>query len=288
MATFSRRPAEQSPQAREILIHAKHWPTAQRALNLMFASIHLESGEPPVFESELIAHNDTEPVYQFGDIERVCKGTTLSCMGIPLACAIAAKASRNLKYTYAITQYEFSISLYSQHGMDLEPHYSPHLHISTFPDDHVRFSHAVIAAYAAIENVGLEVRASKKKPSRKGGKWNPVVKKELEARLGAAGIDLGEDILWTVRGPVRKPEKERGVPPGTKEPWAAGMVRDCSIGIVDAIAYSSWFRSRVASHKANELTRAISPYDVINVQHTARRLILESLGFWRWYSVQKK
>jgi hypothetical protein len=57
---------------------------------------------------------------------------------------------------------------------------------------------------------------------------------------------------------------------------------DSEIPVIDAIAYAEWLRSGVASHAVNDLTPVLSPYDVINVQHVARRLLLETLGFWRW------
>jgi hypothetical protein len=54
------------------------------------------------------------------------------------------------------------------------------------------------------------------------------------------------------------------------------------VHIADAIAHASWLRSKVSSHKLKEdLLRALSAYDVTNVQHLARNLILESLGYLR-------
>jgi len=111
-------------------------------------------------------------------LERRCFGTT----GIPLACLLAAKASRKRAYVYAITKYMFSISQYSTSVKDLEPFRSKHIPVSSLPKDHVTFSHAILAAHSAIEDIGLEIRASSKNPSRINGKWNPVVKAELEKR----------------------------------------------------------------------------------------------------------
>ena len=50
--------------------------------------------------------------------------------------------------------------------------------------------------------------------------------------------------------------------------------------LVDAISYASWLRSKVASHNTKALTRGLSPYDVVNVQHLARRLLIEVLGIF--------
>ena len=65
-----------------------------------------------------------------------------------------------------------------------------------------------------------------------------------------------------------------------KAPWAYGNVRDCEILLIDAINYVSWLRSKIASHKVDRDIKLLSVYDVDNAQHLARRLILESLGFW--------
>jgi hypothetical protein len=37
---------------------------------------------------------------------------------------------------------------------------------------------------------------------------------------------------------------------------------------------------RIATYAAKRLTPSLSPYDVVNVQHLARRLILEVFGLW--------
>lgn len=84
-----------------------------------------------------------------------------------------------------------------------------------------------------------------------------------------------------LRGPKRRTEKKREVPIVVRARWAKGPVRDADIAIVDAIAYADWLRDRAAAHAAGNLTEVLSPYDVTNVQHLARRLILEVLGVWK-------
>jgi len=148
------------------------------------------------------------------------------------------------------------------------------------------FSHAIVSAYSAIEDLGLEVRASQKKPSRINGEWNPLVREDLESRLEKANIDLKETILWTIRGPMRNIERKRGIPILEKAPWARGPVRDAEIKIIDAIAYSDWLRDCVASHGVKALTKVLSPYDVVNVQHLTRRLLLETIRYWQYYEKQ--
>jgi hypothetical protein len=180
-----------------------------------------------------------------------------------------------------LAHFAFSLKVYSVGLRDLEPFRSAHLPVSPFPTDHVAFSHAIVAAYAAIENLGLEVRASATRPSRINNAWNPVVKADLEARLSAAGVSLAHPVLWTVRArptaihAARRPEiRERAA-------WSRGpYVRDQRTEVIDGIAYADWLRDRVAAHAAKKLTPSLSPYDVVNVQHVARRLLLSVLGAW--------
>jgi hypothetical protein len=266
---------------KEVVLYAATWPSAQRALGLIQACHLLLCGDPPVFSANLVAHNDIEPEWMRAE-QRIAQTKEMwSTGGIPIACAIAAKVSRRRQWIYAVTKYKFSLDIFSLQHIDLEPWKAPHLPISSFPADHVAFCHSIISAYSAIEDLKLTLRASAKRPSRINGRWNPAVKSDLEERLAEARIDIREPVLWTVRGPQRRIERRRSFPDGSKAPWSAWIVRDTEIPIVDAIAYAEWLRSWVASHAVNDLTAALSPYDVINVQHVSRRLLLETLGFWR-------
>jgi hypothetical protein len=268
---------------REIVIRARTWSTAQRALSLILSSLVAYRGNPSPLEDDLVAHNEEEPPFFDPDIRRSVISASFYTNSIPIACEIAGKASRKRKWVYALAKYKFSIQLYGVFGVDLEPFSAPHLSVSVFPDEHVMFSHAIVSAYSVVEDLGLEIRASQKRPSRIGGKWNQSVKQDLEKRLMKAGIDLSEPILWTLRGPRRKTERKREIPVLSKTGWASGPVRDSEVEVVDAIAYSDWLRDCVASHAVKDFTKVLSPYDVVNVQHLARRLLLEVLGYWRYY-----
>lgn len=278
---YTRNKYQQNQQ--EIIIYASNRQSAQKVLNLITSSLELYGGQPisPFGDIDLFAYNDEE-IKKLDEEELAeLRFKSFSTSGIPAACLIAAKASYRKKYVYAIAKYNFSVSLYSQFGVELEPWSAPHLPVSVHPEDHIAFSHAIISAYSVLEELGLEIRASSKKPSMIDGKWNPVVKKDLEQRLQKAGVDLSDKLLWTLRGPRRKIEKKRQIPIFEKMRWSAGPVRDSTVEIVDAIAYTSWLRSFVASHKVKEITEVISPYDVINTQHLARRLLLEPFGIWK-------
>lgn len=270
-------------KGKEVVLYAASWASAQRALDLIIGCHQLVLGDPPVIPIHQIAHSETEPEWMEEHERQAQVEKPYSTSDFPLACAVAAKASRRRHWVYAVAKYKFSLSLYSVHHVDLEPSRSTHLAVSSFPGDHVMFSHAIISAYSVVEDLGLEVRASAQKPSRINGEWNPVVKRDLEQRLTKSGVDHKETILWTVRGSKRKIETRRPIPIAAKAPWSGWIVRDSELQIIDAVAYADWLRDCVASHGVKDLTRVLSPYDVINVQHLARRLLLESLGFWRWH-----
>jgi len=267
----------------EIIIHSKTQEAAQRALNLILGCLNLCTREAIISPGDfnLLAYRDEE-IENLPSHEKARFSRNLGTGHVPTACALAAKASFRRKNIYAISKYNFSITNCSIFNVNLEPYRSSHISVSPYPDDHVRLCQAIVSGYSVLEELGFEIRASQKKQSMIKGKWNPLVKQEIEDRLTKAGINLQETLLWTLRGPKRRIELEKVPVLLAKEEWSNGiMVRDASIELVDAIAYASWLRSYVSSHKTKDITSVVSPYDVINVQHLSRRLILECLGFWR-------
>ncbi len=269
-------------KGREIVISTRSWAVAQRALDLIHGCHQLVNDIPPFVSIHPIAYNMTEPRWMEPEERQRQYEIEFSTADFPLACALAAKASRRRQWAYAVAKWKFSRSLYSVHHIDLEPWISRHLPVSSFPDDHVMFAYAIVTSYSVLEDLGMELRASSSRPSRVKGEWNPIVLQDLERRLNKGGVNLKETLLWTVRGTKRKIEKRRPIPPAARAPWSGWTVRDSELPIADAIAYADWMRDCVASHNVKDLTRVLSPYDVVNVQHLARRLLLECLGFWRW------
>jgi len=194
------------------------------------------------------------------------------------ACFLATKAARRRKHQYALAILHRSMALHSNNPMQLDPASARHVRLSPNPADHVRLGYAIVTAYAVIEQLGLEVRASQSNPSFINGAWNPNVRSELEARLKQAGIDLNDLAVWHLRGPRTRIENARGVRALRRANWAWGAVRDLEVEVVDAIAGASWLRSKVSAHRIGDLARSLSIYDVANVQYLARRLFLEVLG----------
>jgi hypothetical protein len=252
---------------------------------LILAAYHLRSGHPSDFESHrfLIPWNDGDPhCIKMAKFYAHLRGGKWATAGIWSGCEVAVKASRRRNWNYALTKYAFSQSLFSLQFVELDPNKGNFVPLSRHFPDHIRFSQAVVVAHSILEDLGLEIRASVSRPSKINGQWNPVVRCDLEERLSKAGIDIGEPLLWTVRGPNSRLKVKRPIPSRGKQRWAYGWVRDCEVELLEAIAYVDWLRNKVASHSAKVLlSQSISPYDVVNTQHLARRVLLGTLGFWR-------
>jgi hypothetical protein len=269
-----------SSDQKEVVLYASSRESAQRALNLIDNCVQLIFGDPQIFPMEMIAFNTREirslPEEERKRITQRTKGNTM----IREACDFAARISQRKERVCALAKYCFSMNLHSTFSMDIQDD-DPHYHVSNYPDDHVVFAHCIVSAYSAIEELGLEVRASKDKPSFIRNKWNSVVLNDLESRLKSAGIDLQEAFPWLLRNTRRAIEMKKSLPITRPAPWAYGRVRDHYVRITDAISYASWLISYVSSHTTKEVTRRLSTYDIANVQHLARRLLLESNDFWK-------
>lgn len=197
------------------------------------------------------------------------------------ACSLASRAGRRRSRLYALGILHRSMELHSNDPMQLDPASAGHVPLSPNTADHIRFAYAIVTAYAVLEQLGLEVRASQNNPSFINGAWNPRVRADLERRLDQAGVDLRNTAVWHLRGPRTRVEKARGIRAVRRANWAWGTVRDIEVDVVDAIAGASWLRSRVAAHRIGELARSLSIYDVANAQYLARRVFLEVMGFFQ-------
>jgi hypothetical protein len=223
-----------------VVLHARSWEVAQRALDLitgllevMDKAIHFDPGW-------LVAVGDGTPDWMQSRTNPLAGGAVKLC-GIPRACALAARASQRTRHTYAVAKLRFSLVTYSIHYMDLEPGKFPYLPKSPFPTAHVRYAYAIVAPFAAIEDLGFVP----KKKTHKDLVWIPEVGEAFERRLKAAGVNVEDPVLWTLRGPERLTERV-GVPAhGQAAPWNSGDVRDADRAVVDAIIRARDLRNRV-------------------------------------------
>jgi hypothetical protein len=270
----------------EVIVHASSRITAQRAVDSIWAALHLLQGNPPFVDAPVAVPTDEQDAEGLADEELPSfKAYRLNTPNISLAAYAGAKASRRRDLTYALALYHLSQSIHSNYWAQLDPHQHRNISLSPFPGDHVRFAYAIVTAYAVLEQLGVEVRATQASPSRIGGAWNPVVKADLEKRLRGIGVDLSDSALLNLRGTVTRLEKTRPKKDVLRRAsWSDGRVRDVEVEVVDAIAHLSWIRSKVAAHRMQrDLVPSLSVYDVGNAHYLARRVLSAALGLWRFY-----
>jgi len=139
----------------------------------------------------------------------------------------------------------------------------------------------------ALRNWVLQFNASSDRPAKIGGKWNPLVKEDLEARLRKGHVKLTEAFHWTLRGARTLIEKKRVPEIVQKAEWARYPVRDGKMEIIDAINYVSFVRSK------GQLTRQTNVSFGFFRSTTSRMLnffraglLLEKMGYWRYWGNQ--
>jgi hypothetical protein len=93
-------------------------------------------------------------------------------------------------------------------------------------------------------------------------------------------IELTSPIVWTIRGAPTRVQRMKRHPKGIPASWTSGPVRDQLVSITDALRFAGSLRSSATTHKFVKESRSITVYDAHNLQHLARRLIMERLGYW--------
>lgn len=271
----------EQPQA---ILHTNTLTAASNAFNLIGAALTAMDGDFvadtalfPYPEAETTRHEVTQKYGAFAYAE-----SRRGCGQIPESIRIAAKASHSIDVQYALLKYRMGCSTYSLPTVETDPRLATeHLGILPFRESHVVLASAIITYYSVIEQLGLEVRANAKKPSRlPTGEWNPPVLDDLTERLTAAGVLVDKPIVWIQRGTPTKVGttalKTAGI---TKTPWTRGpYVRDKFVDVRDAIHAASNLRSKVSSHRLDRKVASLTPYDVENVRNLSRRLLLTRLG----------
>ena len=266
---------ENQPNTKEVIIHAASIGMAKDVSALIYSAITLLHSCMPAFTddpSEPTEDEDRSAHYREGNVY------TFSMQGIVSACQIACKASALKANQYALLKYLLACKLHSNEPIDIDPIHSQYHPLNHYRKiDHVRIGYAIVLFYSVLEEIGLEIKASSKKPSLINNKWNEEVKAELNERLRRNNINLKEKILWNMRSKPTSIEKRK--PPINKEKanWAKYDTRDSFIEICDAIRITSWIRSTIVSHKLDQSIDSISIYDVANANQLARQILLDML-----------
>ncbi|WP_075982589.1 hypothetical protein [Bacillus massilinigeriensis] len=201
------------------------------------------------------------------------------------ACLVAARSWKNKNLIYSIEKYRFSLQLDS-----FTPRSASPIHGQIFSVEnrgytyHVSAAYAFLSAYSIIEELGLDIRSSQKKPRfTKNDEWNSVVKEDIIKRLSGIGVKEYETINWLIRGTPSELYKSIKPKLGIKSKWNDGeIVNDQEMKIYDAIHYCSYIRNFFIGHKFDEVISYINPYDIHNVQMLVRRLILGNLDLWNF------
>lgn len=277
--------------AKAVIINTGSCERAQYVANMIYASDCLLDAELPPFRQTVVRPLDPDSreigSREQGEVGR--RGNILCKPALPLACMIAVKASFKKAYQYALFKHLLSHQILSIPFIELDPWYWwPNRFVSNSTEYHVRCAYAIILAYSVLEELSLDLRASREKPGKINGEWNPEVKHELESRLKQAGINLSETFTWIRRDTPTRIERVKPIRLESRAEWAGWKVRDCEIAVIDAIAHVSWLRSRISAHRLGKLAGSLNYYDVTNAQHLARRLLLETLGFWRYQEQNAK
>lgn len=126
---------------KEVIIFASNRLAAQKTLNLILNCLELYSGQPtsPFSDLSLLAYSEEDHESMASEEFKNYKFSRFSTSGIPVACLLATKVCQKKKYIYALAKYNFSVTLYSEYGVDLEPWSAPYLSVSQHPEDHIVF-----------------------------------------------------------------------------------------------------------------------------------------------------
>lgn len=160
---------------------------------------------------------------------------------------------------------------------DLDPIRIEYYEQSKNPLDHLRYANAILIFYTIIEELQIEIRASKNNPSKIKDEWSPPVLENLIERIKKEKINLDLEIYWNLRHKPTNVQKSNKLKIGNKARWAFNNVRDSKIKLVDAISYMSWLRSKIIAHKLNDNFMSISIYDVANANILIRKILKDIL-----------
>jgi len=270
--------------AKEIVVYTQTANRAQYVVDMILAAYCLHTGEILTFDPVPVFPKRAQTIKEIEEQLMSGGGHSIGTHNLPTSCLIAAKASQKNIYQYGIFKYLLSCRTVPLGARSLDPQgdWEPGKAVSGLPGAHVFNANAITLGYSVLEELSFDIRASSKIPSRINDRLNPVVKEDLQERLIKGRINLSEPILWNLRDTPTIIERERKPPSLRKCEWARFRVRDMYVDIIEAIAYASWLRSKVSAHRLSVLAKSLTIYDVANVQHLARRLLLETLGFWRY------
>lgn len=175
----------------------------------------------------------------------------------------------------AIFKYDLARELVNLNPLSLHP-YNDYVPRTFFRSEQVKFAYTIIASYAVIEELQVQIKASEDKPSTINGEWNPLVLDSLQERLVAKGVNGNDKIPWFVRRDMVRPFKVKIQEPRELCEWSDGnQVKDFMMPICDAILELSYIRSKIASHGVHKRIYDLTIYDVENAYSLTRIILLK-------------
>ncbi|MPM87805.1 hypothetical protein SDC9_134905 [bioreactor metagenome] len=269
-------------RAYELVIVSPDEITAENVNSLIYSARLLCNPQFDFKENTLIELNETDELVKIGGRFSECFVQKAICSNMILACLIAAHAS-NADLEYALEKYKFSLSLdwFTPHSA--HPYYG-HVFYTGLESNksNVNKIYAFLCTYSIIEELGVDIRSSSKKPRFLNNEWNPEVLNDIKLRLNKIGLDFDTKMEWLIRGkpnPLYDEIKQKFT---TKSQYynPANYVYDLELKIYEAIHYCSYIRSFYLAHKTDKTVKYINPYDIHNIQSLVRILILSATGFW--------
>mgnify|MGYP004513491453 CR=1 FL=1 len=190
------------------------------------------------------------------------------------ACCLLKKVFGIQGYMNAVSKYFVAKEIYPLCARQMDPWNDPFVS-EYLLSEQIRISNVIVACYGVLEELNLQVIASKENPSVINGEWNQCVYKDLSMRLKNKKIDPEQTLPWLTRNGVHRPFKSAVNCESSCEWSDEKEILDFNIHICDAILELSYMRSQLASHKLGDKALMLTAYDADNAFSLARRVLLK-------------
>jgi len=274
------------------ILASDHEAAASAALLLYASHALIEAGVPAKvigwgpYRAIPTARAELREFLEMSRFDPPTQSIYLQSAGIVDVAGLAARLSRRRKWTQAAYFHLASVYLINIDSIDLHPgerdasfFHTPHLMHRVWE------AQSLFAAFQVVELLDLAVKGARAdRPSVVAKKWDPGIRKDLEERLGTIGIEPTQTMSWAVRGRRKglRPKLQDRTSESRPSRWASGDIKDETIPFVDAINRAHWLRSNVSAHRTSNVLSKLSLLDALNVQHLARRLLMNAVSFPWW------
>lgn len=193
--------------------------------------------------------------------------------GLYQACKLASKIFGKSTKENAILKYDLARNLINFSPLELRPENDFCERVYSHSEQFM-FAYAIVICYSILEELDIDIKASKQNPSTIKGDWNESVLNDLSERLKKNNIDGNSRITWLCRNNMARPFKN--VLTLNKELCERSnntTIFDFMIKISDAILEISFIRDKKASHGVGERIYDLTIYDVENAYSLIRTIL---------------